>query len=361
MKRVSEVVLPGHVDALCDNIAEQLVVRLTVFRPETRAQVEASIWGDTLVLTGGVVGWGGCGNIDIEAVARQTMADVGYVAPNSCDASKMRIINLIKISELRDKDEEPLVADQCVSIGWAGYGAATNWLPPEHWLARRFAAALFESSRNGELNGHGPDGKVLVRLDESDAGWHLESVLASMVQLPGTSYIDFLGRLAGVLKREWQVVKASDPRWLGEWEDGDIRLNPHGPWVAGGPLCDNGQTGRKVVMNHYGPRVPVGGGALYGKDVRCVDRVAQSLAREAALQAVGESDAICEVVVSYGPGKDQPLDVEFRGGGDPDVVGADHWDLSRRRGRKLVVPCDPIGFLATAPPPILAHLPGTMR
>ena len=42
-------------------------------------------------------------------------------------------------------------------------------------------------------------------------------------------------------------------------------LNPNGPLLNGGSDGDNGQTGRKLVMDYYGPRVPIGGGALYGK------------------------------------------------------------------------------------------------
>jgi S-adenosylmethionine synthetase len=32
-------------------------------------------------------------------------------------------------------------------------------------------------------------------------------------------------------------------------------------------LSDNGQTGRKLVMDFDGPRIPVGGGALSGKQL----------------------------------------------------------------------------------------------
>ena len=50
-------------------------------------------------------------------------------------------------------------------------------------------------------------------------------------------------------------------------------INPNGPLLNGGSDGDNGQTGRKLVMDYYGPRVPIGGGALSGKDPRHIDRV----------------------------------------------------------------------------------------
>ena len=65
-------------------------------------------------------------------------------------------------------------------------------------------------------------------------------------------------------------------------------LNPNGPLLNGGSDGDNGQTGRKLVMDYYGPRVPIGGGALSGKDPTHIDRVGARRAREMALREVSE-------------------------------------------------------------------------
>ena len=66
-------------------------------------------------------------------------------------------------------------------------------------------------------------------------------------------------------------------------EEIDVLVNPNGPLLNGGSQGDNGQTGRKLVMVYYGPRVPIGGGALSGKDLSHIDRAAASSARQAAL------------------------------------------------------------------------------
>ena len=86
-------------------------------------------------------------------------------------------------------------------------------------------------------------------------------------------------------------------------------LNPNGPLLNGGSDGDNGQTGRKLVMDYYGPRVPLGGGALYGKDPTHVDRVGARLAREMALQEVRAGADECLVRLTYAPGVDEPIDV----------------------------------------------------
>ncbi|GIS37633.1 MAG: hypothetical protein Ct9H90mP10_00340 [Actinomycetota bacterium] len=42
-------------------------------------------------------------------------------------------------------------------------------------------------------------------------------------------------------------------------------LNPSGSFVKGGPPGDTGLTGRKIVVDAYGPTVPVGGVHFLGK------------------------------------------------------------------------------------------------
>ena len=51
---------------------------------------------------------------------------------------------------------------------------------------------------------------------------------------------------------------------IGELVNDDFQfdLNPSGSFVKGGPAGDTGLTGRKIVVDAYGPTVPVGGGAF---------------------------------------------------------------------------------------------------
>ena len=61
-------------------------------------------------------------------------------------------------------------------------------------------------------------------------------------------------------------------------------VNPNEPWHDGGSVDDNGQTiGRKLVMDYYGMRVPIGGGAIYGKHRQHADRWATRQMRKLAL------------------------------------------------------------------------------
>jgi len=92
----------------------------------------------------------------------------------------------------------------------------------------------------------------------------------------------------------------------------NLLINPNGPLLNGGSDGDNGQTGRKLVMDYYGPRIPIGGGAIYGKDLSHIDRIAAFRARKLAVNLSAQTGREVTVKVCYAPGMDQPIliDVE---------------------------------------------------
>lgn len=82
-------------------------------------------------------------------------------------------------------------------------------------------------------------------------------------------------------------------------------------WNYGGSYSDNGQTGPKLVMDFYGPRLPIGGGALSGKCFGFIDRLAAYAARQAAVTAVVNGAATCQVTLVYSPWRQAPLEVIY--------------------------------------------------
>ena len=73
----------------------------------------------------------------------------------------------------------------------------------------------------------------------------------------------------------------------------------------------NGQTGRKLAVDYYGPRVPIGGGALSGKHMGHIDRIGAYAARDAAVRAVLSGAEECLVRLAYAPNIPEPLDVHY--------------------------------------------------
>lgn len=110
-------------------------------------------------------------------------------------------------------------------------------------------------------------------------------------------------------------------------------INPNGPLINGGSDGDNGQTGRKLAMDYYGPRVPIGGGALSGKHLSHIDRIAAYAAREAAVRAVQSGAGECLVRLAYAPNISLPLDVYYEMNGRGSREGAGFFDHARMVAR----------------------------
>ena len=76
-------------------------------------------------------------------------------------------------------------------------------------------------------------------------------------------------------------------------------INPAGDWTIGGFEAESGLSGRKLVVDNYGPYVPIGGGSFSGKDPTKVDRSGAYMARKIAVNLLKERGAK-EVLVHLG-------------------------------------------------------------
>ena len=82
-----------------------------------------------------------------------------------------------------------------------------------------------------------------------------------------------------------------------------FHVNGAGNFEVGGPEGDNGLSGKKLVVDAYGPRVPIGGGALSGKDFFKADRAGAVLARRLAKAVVATGAAAeCTATLAIFPG-----------------------------------------------------------
>jgi S-adenosylmethionine synthetase len=307
MIRVSEFVLPGHPDKFCDAVADAIIGEVLKVDADGYGQVEMAVWSDQVFLTGSV-----CTRrpipIDFADIVVATGIAIGYTAGNHIDARQYRVTDTV-CRVIGDPTQwTGHVNDQAICIGWAGYDEKVDWLPIEHWLARELRDALFASCKSGRLTGQGPDGKLIVRVREEGDRWILEHVLVTLQQRPETAFVDLCTAIAGTLEEAYRRIRQADRRWCAAWDDVELMLNPNGPLLNGGSDGDNGQTGRKLVMDYYGPRVPIGGGALSGKDPTHVDRRGSGFARESALDEVRCGAVECVVRLTFAPGLLRPID-----------------------------------------------------
>jgi len=316
MIRVSEAVLPGHPDKLCDFVAESIVQAALSVDPEAYSQIEAGIWCDQLWLSGGYAAR--AAKLDVERIASDALDSIARAVNPGAPAVKWQVTDAVCRYDTDPRQWSRHVNDQAIVIGWAGYDAKVHYLPPEHFLALEFRTALWEACCGRDLAGCGPDGKLIVRLREDADGFALEHVLVTLEHPQRMNVFELSGRISVVLEHRYSSLRRADARWRARWPGVELLVNPNGPLADAGSRKDNGQTGRKLVMDYYGPRVPLGGGAIYGKHPTHIDRYGARQARQLACDAVRRGATECLVRAVYAPNLAEPLDVhvESAGGGD---------------------------------------------
>ena len=332
MIRMSEMVLPGHPDKFCDQVADAVIAETVKIDADAYGQIEVSVWSDQVWLSGGI-----CTRKPLKKTLRDIVVEVGlavgYGNGNWIDATKYRVHDTV--CQLIDEPGKwsRKVNDQAIVVGWAGYDTKTAYLPPEHFLAHTFRQALTNACEDGVLKGEGPDGKLLVVMSEDAGGWKLETLLVTLQQLEETNFVDLTERVYAVVKNAYEELQTTDVRWKRDWAEVNVRINPNGPLTNGGSDGDNGQTGRKLVMDYYGPRVPLGGGALAGKHLTHIDRIGSYAARHAAVQVVATGARQCLVRVAYAPNQPVPLEVSWEVEGTGRRQALEYFDFDAIRQR----------------------------
>lgn len=310
MIRIAEAVLPGHPDKFCDQIADAIVQEAIKADSEAFVQIEVGVWSDQAWLSGNIVSRQPLSRSPSDILIAVGLS-VGFDDRNWIDARRYTITDSV-CQNIDDPTEgRDICDDQSIVIGYAGYDNKTRYLPPEQFLVHSLCNALWHSSREGDLKGCGPDGKVLVILREEATEWRPERILVTLQHQQSMGLLEVTANVQTILKDNYEGLSATDSRWCSRWPEVEVVVNPNGPYYRGGSDGDNGQTGRKLVMDFYGSRIPIGGGALSGKHPGHIDRLAAYAAREAAIHAVRTGAKECMLRLTYAPNCSQPLDVNW--------------------------------------------------
>ena len=315
----AEHVLPGHPDKLCDAAVDGIVDALRQLDPKAQCGLEMACVFNEVVLTGRIAACekaitkfqeqGGC-----KPLIRKAYQNAGYGTdeggmdwkPFSGELSIREHLCLGPFEE-EERDLRHLSDDQAICVGYASADAGIDHLPPAVWLARRIARKLVELRSEIALGHVGPDGKVLVRVENGGRRWKPVHVSLSLSHHVQSDWL-MLRRL-GEAAVETACSGHSTP---------EVSLNRAGMFISVGPNGDNGLSGKKLVVDAYGPGVPIGGGAWSGKDFHKVDRLGGLLARKLARQCVTpgrDQDAL--VTLEYHPGAEAPNIVGVRIAGQP--------------------------------------------
>ena len=301
----SESVTEGHPDKVCDQIADALLDEYLKQDPESHVAAEALATTGMVVIVGEVTSKG---QVNVEDIVRRTIKEIGYDNTNGgFDYNTCRIlISLheqspdISMGVTPTTDKEQGAGDQGLMFGYATRETA-ELMPMPINLAHKLTMRLSEVRKKKELSWVRPDGKSQVTI-EYDNG-KPKKIQTVVLSTQHSADVDHETIKKEVFARVIEPV-------CGEMLDKDTKyyINPTGRFVIGGPACDSGLTGRKLIADTYGGVGSHGGGSFSGKDPSKVDRSASYMARYVAKNIVAAELADkCEVQIAYAIGVAEPV------------------------------------------------------
>ncbi len=233
--KTCEFVSPKHPDKTCDFIADSILDAYLTKDSKSRVAIEVLAGHNLAVISGEVTSRA---EIDIKGIIQKILGQ-----------DYRTIINIVKQSPFIGQGVDTGGAgDQGVMIGYAAQETKTL-MPREYELARWLCRKIYEK--------YPFDGKVQITM----AGQEILSVVASFQN----TKIDDLNQFVRSL------INAQN-----------YFINPAGEWSLGGLDADSGLSGRKIIIDNYGPEIQVGGGSFSGKDCTKVDRSGAYMARKIA-------------------------------------------------------------------------------
>lgn len=333
----SESVSEGHPDKMADQISDAVLDAMLAEDPDSRVACE------TLIKTGIVVVAGEIrskANVDINALVREVITDIGYGDPSSgYDLENATIINAlghqsndIAMGVDETDDHEQGAGDQGLMFGYATNETEDVLMPAPITYSHRLVRKQAEARRNG-LSFLRPDAKsqLSFRYNGDGKPVGIDAVVLSTQHAP-----DVDGKTLHDAVREEIINPVLPGNWI--TPDTKFHINPTGKFVTGGPVGDCGLTGRKIIVDTYGGMARHGGGAFSGKDPSKVDRSAAYAGRYVAKNIVAAGLAErCELQISYAIGVAEPTSIRVETFGTGTVSNErlvqlirEHFDLRPR-------------------------------
>tara|TARA_R110000822_G_scaffold439_1_gene2066 strand:- start:4552 stop:5514 length:963 start_codon:yes stop_codon:yes gene_type:complete len=268
--KTAEFVSPKHPDKLCDRISDTILDLYLTNDENSRCAIETCGGHGIVMVTGEVTSTYRIKDSKIEGIVRDIADDLDLEV----------IVNIIEQSpEISRGVDTGGAGDQGIMIGYACRDN-DEFVPQEYYLARKLNKKIYQD--------YPYDGKTQITLDDNKI-----RVVCSFQNAPAKE----LEKIVGEFFNDYPYEIIS------------LHCNPAGDWSIGSFQADAGVTGRKLAVDNYGPRVPLGGGAFSGKDCTKVDRGAAYMARYIATDMLKKDLLNHEVKIelAYAIGYDQPL------------------------------------------------------
>ncbi len=268
MLRTAEFCSPAHPDKICDQISDAILDECLRQDPDSRVAVETMGGHGIITVTG--------------ELTTKAYVDVPQLVHSVVGEKYGVQVNLSRQSpEIASGVDTGGAGDQGIMVGYA-CNDTPELMPLEYVFARDLCRYIYAIHEN--------DGKTQVTVNKKG------EIVAVVASWCGVVSSELLGIVDG-----WLLKKRIA-------DDCYRYVNPAGKWDIGGFDADTGLTGRKIVVDAYGPRVQVGGGCQSGKDASKVDRSGAYMARKLAVDYLKFYEAKeCTVHLAYAIGKKEPL------------------------------------------------------
>lgn len=315
---MSESVTQGHPDKLCDQISDAIVDHFLAQDPQARVRAECAAATSILFIAARFVSEI---KVDIPAVARKVIGNVGYLQPDF-DARTCSILTSLQEyppdtelffdeKRLSEAEMEKLHVRQQATVFGFACRQTKALMPLPIWLAHKLARQM-DLARGQKLIPYlSPDGKTQVGVEYRDrrpCRIYSITVVASGSKAAAAEIRD--QRLHNDI-REAVINPAFADEGLKPDDRTMIFVNPLEHLMVGGPAVHSGLTGRKSDVDTYGEYARHSGNALSGKDPLRIDRVGAYAARYAAKNVVAAGLAKeCEVQLSYSIGFSRPVSIQ---------------------------------------------------
>jgi S-adenosylmethionine synthetase len=304
----SESVSEGHPDKVSDRISDMVVDSYLSGDPFSRVACETLTTTNRVVLAGEVRGPEIEKDELIEKV-RGCIKDIGYDQEGFTWREATKIESHLHsqsadiamgVDSSGNKDEG--AGDQGLMFGYACNETEELMPAPLHY-SHKILRLMAEDRKSGILKNIEPDNKSQITFEYINGKpTKVKSVVISSQHSPDISQ----SQVRDLLRP--YMIKSIPKKFLENFDDSELYVNPTGNFVVGGPDGDSGLTGRKIIVDTYGGSSPHGGGAFSGKDPTKVDRSAAYISRYMAKNVVAANLAAkCTIQLSYAIGVSEPL------------------------------------------------------
>ena len=280
--KTAEFVSPMHPDKICDFIADSILDAYLEGDKNSRCAIEV-MGGHNLVTINGEVT--SKVNPDIEKIVRSIVEPASVQDYGEAKQDFKIISNIVLQSpQIAQGVDTGGAGDQGIMKGYAT-SETKEYLPLEYALARNLCQKVFEV--------YPYDGKTQVTVENGV----VKTVVCSF---QNTKSEELLELVKSIIEADLTTkADATEVEYL---------INPSGEWDQGGFDADTGLSGRKLIVDNYGPEVTIGGGSFSGKDYTKVDRSGAYMARRIAVDLLRKHNAK-EVYtkLAYAIGKSEPV------------------------------------------------------